>query len=132
MLHRALYGSLERFMGILLEHHGGSLPPWLAPEQVVILPIGADQHDAARDLLRALAPLPLRASLDARDESLSRRIAEAHERAIPFAIVIGRREIERRSVSLRSREGQHEIAADAIGPELARLCAPGPHAVTVS
>jgi len=123
MLHRALYGSLERFMGILLEHHGPSLPPWLAPVQAVVIPVSPAQHDAARALDRALRGDGLRAALDLREESLARRIAESHAGGVPFALVVGAREVERGSVAIRGRDGQRERGLDEARAELRAACA---------
>ncbi len=123
MLHRALYGSLERMLGILLEHHGASLPAWLAPEQVVIVPVSSAQEEAARSFERALLDDRLRVSVDARGESLGKRIAEAHERGVPFAAVLGRREVEAGSIALRSREDQKVLAREEARAMLREACA---------
>ena len=121
MLHRALYGSLERFLGILLEHHGAALPPWLAPVQVAIMPISAAEIPAAR-ALQAQLGADLRCELEP-DETLSKRIALAHAQQIPFAAVIGAREAAAGTVTLRSRAGQFTLAAAIAIEELRRLCA---------
>jgi hypothetical protein len=115
MLHRALYGSLERFLGIVLEHYGAQLPAWLAPEQVVVIPV-ADAHAAwAREVADALRTAGLRARIDAREESLARRIAEAHHAAAPFVAVVGAREVAARSLAMRCGREQHVLAlADGI------------------
>jgi threonyl-tRNA synthetase len=111
MLHRALYGSLERFLGIVLEQHGAALPAWLAPTQVVILPV-AGGNAWAEELARELRPLRVR--LDDRAESLAKRVAEAHDQGVPFACVVGAREAEAGSVAVRSRDGQRVLPlADA-------------------
>jgi threonyl-tRNA synthetase len=128
MLHRALYGSLERMLGILLEHHGASLPAWLAPEQVVVIPIAEEQEAEARALERALDADGLRVSVDARGESLSRRIAEAHERGVPFAAVLGRREVLEGTVALRSRDGQRALSREDARASLLAACARKPAA----
>lgn len=115
MLHRALYGSLERFLGMLLEHHGGQLPPWLAPVQARVIPIGDDHLGYAREVQRSLLALGLRVEVDGRDESVARRVAEAHDQAVPFMLVVGDREVEARSVSLRrGRRNQPMSQADAL------------------
>jgi threonyl-tRNA synthetase len=120
MLHRALYGSLERFLGILLEHHGAALPAWLAPVQVAVLPVAGGEAYAA-EVARSLGGLRVR--LDDRDETLARRIAEAHDAGVPFAAVIGAREAAARSIALRGRDGQQVLPeAEAIA-SLARACA---------
>lgn len=103
MLHRALYGSLERFLGIVLEQHGAWLPAWIAPEQVAVLPVSPAQDEVARARARALREAGARVSIDAREESLARRIAEARERGVPFVAVVGAREAEAGSVALRAQ-----------------------------
>lgn len=105
MLHRALYGSLERFLGIVLEHHGARLPVWLAPVQVALLPVSEAQQAAARDLGERLRREGVRPLLLEQD-SLARRIAQAHERCVPYQIVIGARELAKAELTVRSREGQ--------------------------
>jgi threonyl-tRNA synthetase len=106
MIHRALMGSYERFIGILLEHLSGELPPWLCPVQAIVLPI-ADRHNGrgaeVRDRIRRAG---LRAELDDRGESVARKIREAELRKIPYMLVIGDREQESESVAVREhREG---------------------------
>jgi threonyl-tRNA synthetase len=123
MLHRAVYGSLERFLGILLEHHGATLPAWLAPVQVRVLPVGDDQAEAARDVRRRLADAGLRAELDA-GASLGRRIAGAHNDGAPFVAVLGAREVAGGTVTLRA-QGQQEIWAQPVAvAELRNRCQP--------
>jgi threonyl-tRNA synthetase len=124
MLHRATLGSLERFLGVVLEQHDGHLPAWLAPDQVAVLPIEAEQHGYAREVQAELARAGLRVVDDASRETLARRVALAHEAAIPYVAVVGRREAESRSVSLRHGEAQRVLSlADAV-QELGRACAP--------
>ncbi|HEU0030870.1 MAG TPA: threonine--tRNA ligase [Kofleriaceae bacterium] len=121
MLHRALFGSIERFLGILLEHHGGSLPAWLAPDQIAVLPVGPAHADRAREVRQALAAAGMRARLDD-DATLSRRILRAHQDGIPFAIVIGDRELTDGSLAIRSGERRWSApVADALA-ELQRAC----------
>jgi len=122
MLHRALFGSIERFMGILLEHHGGALPAWLAPEQVSVVPIHADQRVAASELVGRLAAAGLRARLDDAGETLARRIAIAHHDGVPFVAVIGARELRDGTVALRSSKAGQEILPvdDAVTALVAR------------
>jgi threonyl-tRNA synthetase len=106
MIHRALMGSFERFIGILIEHYGGEFPLWLAPVQAAVLPL-ADRHvDYAREVQQALTAAGLRADLDERTESVGRKIREAELRKVPYMLVIGDREAEQRAVALRRhREG---------------------------
>jgi threonyl-tRNA synthetase len=122
MLHRALYGSLERFMALLLERHQGALPGWLAPRQVRVLPVTPEHGAWAHQVRGRLAGAGLRVEVDDRDESLGRRIAEAHAAAVPWQLVVGAREAEQGTVALRGRQGALPVAR-AI-EELARLCAP--------
>jgi threonyl-tRNA synthetase len=101
MIHRALMGSYERFIGIMLEHLQGELPPWLSPVQAIVLPI-ADRHaDFAESVARSLARARLRAEADTRDESVSRKIRDAELRKIPYMLVVGDREQEAGEVSVR-------------------------------
>ncbi len=109
MIHRALLGSIERFMGILLEHYGGNLPTWLAPQQVLVLPI-ADRHaDYAREVLVALrtagaeASVTLHADVDDRGESVGKRIRDAQLQKVPYILVVGDREVEQGAVGVRER-----------------------------
>ena len=104
MLHRAMVGSLERFLGILLEHHEGRLPAWLAPEQVRVLPVHGEQRGYAEEVALRLRQHGLRASLDASNESLSRRVAEAHALRVPLLWVVGAREAAERTVAERSAD----------------------------
>jgi threonyl-tRNA synthetase len=106
MIHRALMGSFERFMGILIEHYAGEFPLWLAPVQATVLPL-ADRHAGyARDVHAALTAAGLRADVDERTESVGRKIREAELRKIPYMLVVGDREAEQRAVALRRhREG---------------------------
>jgi threonyl-tRNA synthetase len=92
MIHRALFGSFERFIGILLEHLGGELPVWLAPVQAIVLPITDRQNDAAAGVLGALEAAGLRGELDARSESVGRKIRDAELRKMPYMLVVGERE----------------------------------------
>ncbi|HEV7267968.1 MAG TPA: threonine--tRNA ligase [Falsiroseomonas sp.] len=101
MVHHAVFGSLERFIAILLEHHGGRLPFWLAPEQVAVAPVGRAQAGYARRVADALERDGLRVVLDDRQESLSRRIVHAREAAIPVFATVGEREERDGTVSLR-------------------------------
>ncbi|MEK6345955.1 MAG: threonine--tRNA ligase [Burkholderia sp.] len=105
MLHRALFGSLERFIGILIEHHAGRLPPWLAPVQAMVLSISADQADYARDVAGMLEGAGLRAEADTRREKIGYKIRSQVLQRIPFLLVVGGKEYEARTVSIRSRDG---------------------------
>ncbi len=124
MLHRATLGSLERFLGIVLEQHEGRLPAWLAPDQVVVLPVEADLQNYAREVEHELKRAGLRVVIDARDESLARRIALAHEHGIPNVVVLGKRERDARSISLREAEQPRVLPLSEAARILAEVCAP--------
>ena len=127
VLHRALVGSLERFLGIVLEHHHGRLPAWLAPEQVVVASIEPGGAAHARNALRALREAGLRARLDDRDEALSRKVADAHRRAVPYLVAAGPRDEARGSVRLREASGaQRDVPLGSLAAELSGLCVPPP------
>ncbi|HEX8158671.1 MAG TPA: threonine--tRNA ligase [Solirubrobacteraceae bacterium] len=101
MIHRALLGSFERFIGILIEHYAGEFPVWLAPVQAIVLPI-ADRHAAAAaGVLAALSDAGLRAELDERTESIGRKIRDAELRKIPYMLVVGDREAQSGTVAVR-------------------------------
>ena len=106
MIHHAVLGSLERFVAILLEHHRGRLPFWLAPDQIVISPVSDQQDEYAREVSDELASMGFRCIVDTTDETLSRRIVSARERMIPVFIVVGKREANNRSVSIRDLDGK--------------------------
>lgn len=104
MLHRALLGSVERFLGVLLEHHAAALPDWLAPEQVRVLPVSPDQQGYAEAFCEAL--VGVRARVVGGDGSLGARIADAHAAAVPYVVIVGPREVASWTVSIRAREGR--------------------------
>jgi threonyl-tRNA synthetase len=118
MIHRALLGSLERFVGVYLEHTGGELPLFLAPEQVRILPV-ADAHRAdAESLADRLRAEGLRVHVDEREETVGRRIRDAELGKVPYVVVWGDRE-SLDSVSVRRRGGEQSVlSADALAEEL--------------
>jgi threonyl-tRNA synthetase len=101
MLHRAMLGSLERFMGILIEHHAGNLPLWLAPEQVKVLTITSEADDYADEIVAALRAAGLRASADLRNEKISFKVREHSVAKVPVLFAIGQREVENRTVAIR-------------------------------
>ncbi|MEW6171218.1 MAG: threonine--tRNA ligase, partial [Candidatus Omnitrophota bacterium] len=106
MLHRVLLGSLERFIGALLEHYAGDLPLWLAPEQVRIIPLTNVQDDYAESLKNQLIDQEIRVNIDNRNETLQKRIREAELEKIPYVLIVGKKEIEQNKVSVRKRHGQ--------------------------
>ncbi|MBN1320463.1 MAG: threonine--tRNA ligase [Thermoleophilia bacterium] len=114
MLHRVVYGSLERFLGILVEHYGGAFPAWLAPVQVAVVPV-ADRHAPyAGEVKTALESAGLRVEVDLRSESVSKKIRDGEVTKVPFMLVVGDREIEQRSVTLRSRGSKDTRPLDLV------------------
>ncbi|PSQ92291.1 MAG: threonine--tRNA ligase [Bacteroidetes bacterium SW_4_67_19] len=107
MIHRAPFGSLERFIGVLIEHCGGDFPLWLAPEQVRILPVGDDFHDYARRVQATLREKDLRATVDDSDATVGYKIREAETQKVPVMLVVGGREEEAQTVAVR-RHGSGE------------------------
>ncbi len=103
MLHRALLGSVERFLGVLIEHYAGAFPIWLAPVQAVILPISERHHEYARDLKRRLADADLRVEVDDRNEKVGFKIRAAQTQKIPYMLVVGDKELQSGQVSVRNR-----------------------------
>src|SRR5207248_10053465 len=101
MIHRAIYGTLERFVGFLIEHFAGAFPLWLAPEQVRVLPIPAAQAPAARTLHDRLRAVALRSSVDERSDTPNSRIRAAELRQAPYMAVVGQREAESGSAAVR-------------------------------
>ena len=103
MIHRAPFGSMERFCGVLIEHFGGDFPAWLAPEQVRLVPISDKLNDYAAGLLAKLKAEGLRATLDGHSDKLGAKIRRAELDKVPYTLVIGQKEAEANSVSVRSR-----------------------------
>ena len=126
MLHRALFGSLERFMAVLLEQSAGKLAPWLVPEQARVLPVSDPQLTEAQTLTNELSAAEIRASVDASPESLALRIFRAHADGVPFAVIVGNREAESGTATIRERGGQNQTLQRAQAVELlrARCAAP--------
>jgi len=108
MIHRVVFGSLERFIGILIEHFAGKFPVWLAPEQVKVLPITDRASDYAQQLVAKMSKLGIRASADLRKEKLGRKILDAEMEKVPYKLVVGDKEIEDGTVSVR-RRGEGDI-----------------------
>ena len=106
MVHRAIFGSLERFMGILIEHYGGAFPAWLAPTQVKIIPI-ADRHISYAEMVKEkLLEVDIRCEIDGRSERMNAKIRDAQITKVPYMIVVGDREISDKKVGVRLRNGE--------------------------
>lgn len=122
MLHRAIVGSMERFIGILLEHHAGAMPLWLAPVQVVVAPIVSDADAYAREAAAALDAAGLRVEADLRNEKITLKIREHSLQKVPVIVVVGRREAEEKTVTLR-RLGSERQETLPLAEAVARLAA---------
>jgi threonyl-tRNA synthetase len=113
MIHRALFGSYERFIGIMIEHYGGEFPLWLAPVQAIVLPISDRLNEYAESVRERLRAAGMRVELDDRGESIGRKIREAELRKIPNMLIVGDREAESDTVSLRTRAREGDDGAGA-------------------
>jgi threonyl-tRNA synthetase len=121
MLHRAIVGSLERFIGILIEEHAGALPTWLAPEQVSVLNITDSQADYAREVAKTLQSQGLRVNLDLRNEKITYKIREHSLQKVPYILVVGDKEKAARAVSVRARGNKDlgVMSLDAFSQQIA-------------
>lgn len=108
MLHRVILGSIDRFIGILIEHYAGNLPVWLSPVQVIVLPITDREIDYARGVYERLMNEDLRVELDSRNEKLGYKVREATLRKIPYILIVGKKEVEEKVVTVRERGGKEE------------------------
>jgi len=134
MLHRAIFGSIERFLGVLIEHYAGAFPLWLAPVQLVVATITSDADDYAREAAAALQAKGLRVELDLRNEKVGYKVREHSLAKTPVIAVVGRREAEQRQVALRRLgsdrqqlmgldDAANALASEASPPDLARQAA---------
>jgi threonyl-tRNA synthetase len=120
MLHRAIFGSFERFIGVLIEHYAGRFPLWLAPVQAVVATITSDADAYAAEVHRALAAAGLRVEIDVRNEKINYKVREHSVAKVPLLVVVGKREAEQRTVALR-RLGQEQQESLALDQALDRL-----------
>jgi threonyl-tRNA synthetase len=120
MLHRAIVGSLERFIGILIEHYAGAFPLWLAPAQAVVMTITDRQRDYAERVAKALKAAGLRVETDLRNEKISYKIREHSLQRLPYQLIVGDKEQEANTVAVRSRGGE-DLGSMPIASLLARL-----------
>jgi threonyl-tRNA synthetase len=130
MLHRAIIGTFERFIGILIEHYAGSLPLWLAPVQAVVAKIVSDSDDYAQAVVRRLQAAGIRAEADLRNEKINYKVREHSLAKVPLLLVVGKREADESSVALRRLGAEDRqqmmnldeavamIAAEAVPPDL--------------
>ena len=110
MIHRVVFGSIERFIGILIEHFAGKFPVWLAPEQVKVLPVTDRAAEYATQLVKEMTALGLRASADLRKEKIGRKILDAELEKVPYKLIVGDKEVEDGTVSVR-RRGEGDVGA---------------------
>jgi threonyl-tRNA synthetase len=120
-IHRAIYGSLERFIGVLTEHFAGAFPLWCAPVQAVVIPIADRHREAARELSAVLRGRRLRVEVDDSDGRMQNKIRVAQEQKVPYMLVLGDREVEARTAAPRTRAGEQQPAEawEALGDRLA-------------
>ncbi len=120
MIHRALFGSIERFLGVLTEHYAGAFPPWLAPVQVVAIPI-AERHEAyLRDLAERLRAERIRVEVDDSDDRMQKKIRNAQTHKVPFMLIAGDRDVAEAAVSFRYRSGEQDNGVP-VGEAVARI-----------
>ena len=103
MIHRAPFGSIERFVAVLIEHTGGKFPLWLTPDQVVVLPVGERYNDYAHRVAKELEQHDIRVLVDDRNEKIGRKIRDNELKRIPYMLVVGEKEQESYSVSVRKQ-----------------------------
>ncbi|MBM3327712.1 MAG: threonine--tRNA ligase, partial [Calditrichaeota bacterium] len=120
MLHRAILGAIERFIGLLIEHYGGDFPLWLAPVQAAVLPISDGQREAARKLEERLLEADIRVQVDYRAEKIGKKIRDAELEKIPYMLILGAREAEAGAVSLR-RKGQGDLGVFSVEALIERM-----------
>ena len=114
MLHRAIYGSLERFIGILIEHYGGAFPTWLAPVQVKLIPVNNDYHlEFVNKVKKLLLAEDIRVEIDSREEKLGYKIREAQTKKIPYQLVCGDNEVNYNQLTYR-KYGQKEQVTEVL------------------
>ena len=106
MIHRAPFGSMERFIALLLEHTGGNFPLWLIPEQAIVLPVGEKYEKYAEKVLKSLENSEIRALIDSRNETVGKKIREAEMNKIPFMLIVGENEEEKNNISVRRHGGE--------------------------
>ena len=126
MLHRAMFGSLERFTGIMIEHYAGHLPLWLSPLQAVVATITSDADDYAREVIATARRLDLRVEGDLRNEKINYKVREHSLAKVPVLLVVGKKEAAERTVSIRrlGKEGQQVMALDTALAALAQEAVP--------
>ena len=112
MIHRAPFGSLERFCAVLIEHTSGHFPLWLTPDQVAILPLSEKYNDYAREVAKKLEQGGVRPTIDLRNEKLGRKIRDNELKRIPYMVIVGEKEQEDQTVAVRPQGGGEQTVMD--------------------
>ncbi len=120
MIHRAPFGSMERFVGVLIEHTGGNFPLWLTPTQFIVLPISDRFLDYAKEVVAELSALGLRGEVDERNEKIGRKIRDAELKKIPYMLIVGEKEVESKTVAVR-KHGQGDQGVESVKAFAERL-----------
>jgi len=120
VIHRVIYGSMERLMALLIEHYGGAFPLWLAPLQAAVIPVTERSHDYAEQIYQKLKTEGIRCSADLRNEKVGYKIREAQVKKIPYMLVVGDREVESGQVAVRHRE-HGDSGAEDLEPFIERV-----------
>jgi threonyl-tRNA synthetase len=124
MIHRALFGSIERFFGVLTEHYAGAFPPWLAPVQVMAIPVADTFTDYLHDVVKQMKTAGIRAELDSSDDRMQKKVRNAQMQKIPYMIIAGEEDMNAGAVSFRYRNGDQKNGipiAEAIAEILATV-----------
>ena len=108
MIHRALFGSIERFFGVLTEHYSGAFPPWLAPVQAIAIPVADVYTDYLIDVVKQLKAAGIRADIDASDDRMQKKVRNAQMQKIPFMLIAGEEDMKAGAVSFRYRNGDQK------------------------
>lgn len=119
VIHRAISGSIERFMGVMIEHFGGNFPTWLSPVQIAVIPVAEAHHEYAAQIFEELKAIGIRATYDDSNESMGKKIRNAKKERLPYFAVIGDKEIEAKNVTLETRAGESkQMTVAALGNHL--------------
>jgi threonyl-tRNA synthetase len=124
MIHRALFGSIERFFGVLTEHYSGAFPPWLAPVQVVGIPVAEAFNDYLLDVIKQMKSAGIRADIDLSDDRMQKKVRNAQMQKIPYMLIVGEEDMNAGAVSFRYRNGDQKNGVpitDAISEILATI-----------
>ena len=112
VIHRVIYGSLERFFGVITEHFAGAFPVWICPAQVRVLPVSDKHRDAAAALVEKLKSAGIRAEMERQSNTIGYQIRAAHEQKIPYAVILGDKELESGKISVRDRQNNQKNGID--------------------